>query len=413
MSVKKIIIGVVLFLGIVLTLSLMGRVVESVEGGEIHVKQAAVSGDLTVRTEEGLYNQMFGKITKYFRTSETYLSNDDLDGGKGAETNATTVRFGDGGTAEVGSVTQWRLPLGEVEMIKIHRNYRGFSSLSSQVRQWIIEVEKQTSSTFRADETYSTRRNEFQQLISDQIQNGLYMTETVEVEVPTNEEDADGNTIMATETRVEVKRDESGQPIVTKPGIFVEYGLTLVNHSLKDIDYDETIDALISQKKKAEQEKAVAITNAEKAKQDAITAEETGKARIAEAKANEEVKKITAVTQQEASKAVAILKAEQTLNVAELAKETASENASARLITERAEADANALKVKAGLTPQQAAEWKYKTEVDSVKAMADGIARADFPDIYMANGGDSGSGSSVLDTVAINQTLEILAKMND
>ena len=60
----------------------------------------------------------------------------------------------------------------------------------------------------------------------------------------------------------------------------------------EDIDFDETIDMLISQKKKAEQQKVVAKANAEKAKQDAITALEQGKARVASAKADEEVEKI-------------------------------------------------------------------------------------------------------------------------
>jgi regulator of protease activity HflC (stomatin/prohibitin superfamily) len=97
--------------------------------------------------------------------------------------------------------------------------------------------------------------------------------------------------------------------------------------SLKDIDYDKTIETLISQKKQAEQAKAVAITNAEKALQDAITAEAEGEARIAIAKANEEVLKITAVTKAKKDKQVAILAGEQELEVAKLGKQRAEEEA--------------------------------------------------------------------------------------
>ena len=248
-SPKRIGFLVVLAIVVAIVLFFSQSIVETVEGGEIHVKQAAISGTISTRTQEGLYLQMFGKITKYYRTWETYLSNDALDGGSGRDTAATTVRFGDGGTAEIGSVTQWRMPLSEDDIIKIHRNYRSFNSLAAQVRQWVIEVEKQTASTFKADETYSTRRGEFSQLITDQIAHGLYATTTEEVLTPTNEIDSEGIPVMGATTRVVIKVDEAGAPLVTKPGIFQEYQLELVNHTLKDIDYDETLDDFIAQKK--------------------------------------------------------------------------------------------------------------------------------------------------------------------
>lgn len=392
--VFAIIAGVVLFFS--------QSIVETVEGGEIHVKQAAVTGTLTTRADEGLYLQMFGKITKYFRTHETYLSNDALDGGSGEETNATTVRFGDGGTAEVGSVTQWRMPLTDPDIIKIHRNYRSFNSLAAQVRQWVIEVEKQTASTFKADETYSTRRGEFSQLITDQIANGLYQTATETILTPTNEKDENGNAVMATVTKVVIKTDDTGFPVIIKRGIFQEYSLELVNHTLKDIDYDETIDSLIAQKKKAEQEKAVAVTNAEKAVQDALTAEAQGEADIAIARAVEEVKKITAVTQEEAKKAVAVLNGEQKVAVARLEREAAEQEAAARLVRERAEADANKLKVTAGLTPQQKAEWDYKI----ADVVSKNLASVDLPDMMIFGGGE-GSPMNPWDAVGLESFMNI------
>ncbi len=187
LSGKKVGIGIVFAIVVSLVLFFSQSIIETVDGGEIHVKQAAITGKLTTRTQEGLYGQMFGKITKYYRTHETYLSNDALDGGSGDETSATVVRFGDGGTADIGSVTQWRMPLVDEDIVKIHRNYRSFTALTAQVRQWVIEVEKQTASTFKADETYSTRRGEFSQLITDQISHGLYATITESVDVATNE----------------------------------------------------------------------------------------------------------------------------------------------------------------------------------------------------------------------------------
>lgn len=402
MSTNKMIFGGIAVAVLILGMLLLGNIVETLDGGEIHVKQAAVTGTMSVRFQEGVYPQMWGKITKYYRTSETYLSKDDIDGGSSIETDAITVQFGGGGTAEVSSVTQWRLPLSEPEMLKIHRNFRSFTGLASQVRQWVIEVEKQTASTFKADETYSTRRGEFAQLISDQIANGLYATDTIEIEVPTNEVDEQGNPIKAKSTKVVVKKDENGLPVIVKQGIFKEYGIELVNHTLKDMDYDETIDRLINQKKQAEQEKAVAITNAEKARQDAITAEEQGKAEVAKAKAREEVAKITAITQAEKEKAVAELKAEQDLAVARLDKQRTEEEAKARLIKEKAEADANALKVKAGLTPQERAEF----DVRIADLVSKNLASVDLPDMMIFGGGE-GSPMNPWDAVGLESFMKI------
>ncbi|MDC7239693.1 MAG: SPFH domain-containing protein [Spirochaetales bacterium] len=355
MTPRKIGIIVAGIIGFILLVLASSSIFTSVSAGEIHVKQAAISGDLSVRSDPGLYFQWFGQITKYEISTETYLSNDVLDGGRGAETDSTLVRFGDGGTADIGSVTKWRLPVDKDAMLKIHRDFRSFSSLRSQVRQWIIEVEKQTASSFKAEDTYSTRRGEFSQLISEQIINGLYATETVAVEEPSGDYDDDGNPMFVKTMKTEIKRDDLGNPLVVKQGIFQEYGITLVNHTLKDINFDETIDKLIAQKKEAEQQRAVARANAERARQDAITAEEQGKARIAQARADEEVKKITAVTQAEKDKEVAVLDAEKELQVAELGRQRAEEEAAALLAKERAQAEANRLKVQAGLTPQERA----------------------------------------------------------
>lgn len=394
-----------LVVGLVLLIVFSGNIFETVDGGEIHIKQAAITGELSSRVQEGVYMQSFGKITKYHRTAETYLSSDELDGGKGDEADAVLVRFGDGGTADLSSVTQWRLPLIEKDLIKIQRNFRSMASLSAQVRQWIIEVEKQTASTFKADETYSTRRSEFQQLISNQIDNGLYATEVVMVDTPTNEVDDKGNPVVASIKKVVIKKDKDGLPIFTKIGVFKEYGITLVNHSLKDIDYDETIDALITQKKKAEQQKAVAITNAEKALQDAITAEAQGQARVAEAKADQDVKKITAVTSAEKERDVAILKGQQELRVAELATLRATQEAEAELVKRRADAEANALLVKAGLTPKEKANIQKETSI----GIARELAKTNFPQI-MNFGTDTGV-TSPLEAVGYNQTLDLIDRL--
>lgn len=132
---------------------------------------------------------------------------------------------------------------------------------------------------------------------------------------------------------------------------------------------------------------------AARAQQDAIKAEEKGKAAAATAKWEQEKIKATAVTKAEQEREVAKLEAER----AEFEKK--------RIIAEgQAQAEANRLKVAAGLTPQERAEWEYKTTVGVAKALADSKQRW-VPEIIM--NGASGN-NSAMDAVGLNMMLDVI-----
>ena len=166
-------------------------------------------------------------------------------------------------------------------------------------------------------------------MAEDQIKLGIFETHAEEFK----SKDAEGNDFI--ERAVKVKNDASGKPMIRKISPFVRYKIEVLQFVIKDIDFDKTIDILISKKKEAEQQKVVAKAQAEKAKQDAITALEQGKARVAKAKADEEVEKIKEVTQ-----------ARKKFEVAQFDRQRAEEEAKAELIKGRAEAEKNKLLVK-------------------------------------------------------------------
>lgn len=130
--------------------------------------------------------------------------------------------------------------------------------------------------------------------------------------------------------------------------------------------------------------------------QDAIKAEAEGKAAAAKAKWEQEKVKATEVT-----------KAEQNREVARLAAEKA-EFDKKRIIAEgEAEAAANRAKVAAGLTPQERAEWEYKTKV----GVAEAIAKIELPKVVMAGGNQNG-GSVAMDAVGLKMILETADKLS-
>lgn len=133
------------------------------------------------------------------------------------------------------------------------------------------------------------------------------------------------------------------------------------------------------------------------AQQETIRIAEEGKAMSEKAKWEQEKIKIVEVT-----------KAEQQREVSRLAAEKA-EFDKKRIIAEgQAEAEAARLKVAAGLSPSERAEWDYKTTVGVAEALSKSNVRW-VPEI-MINGKD-GSSTSAMDAVGFNMMMDIVQKM--
>jgi hypothetical protein len=83
-----------------------------------------------------------------------------------------------------------------------------------------------------------------------------------------------------------------------------------------------------------------------------------------------------------------------------------------RIIAEgQAEAEANRLKVAAGLTPQERAEWDYKTAVGIAEALAQ--SQVSWVPSIMLTGGNTNSNNSAMDAVGLNMMLDVVKKMNE
>ena len=74
MNPKKIVILVVAVLAVVILLSMAGSLFETNDMGWYQIKQAAITGKMTVRNLAGTYGQFFGKITAYQVSDIVYFS---------------------------------------------------------------------------------------------------------------------------------------------------------------------------------------------------------------------------------------------------------------------------------------------------------------------------------------------------
>lgn len=389
----KLIGGAVLGLVLIVGLTTVGRQLLSTnDAGYYQIKQAAMSGTMTVHAEAGTYARLFGTVTTYQVSDMHYFSKSDIDGGAGKEEDAIKIRFNDGGTAEVSGGIKFRLPSDPEKMLLIHRDFKSYERVKHDlIRQTVSEALMQTATLMRAEESYSTRRSEFTSLAEDQVKVGIFETETKEFK----DKDADGNEFIVRE--VNIKKDKNGQPIVRKESALARYGIEVIQFVVKDIDFDATIDNLITKKKEAEQMKVVAKANAEKAKQDAITAREQGNARIATEKANQDVEKIKEVTI-----------AQKEFEVSQLKRKQAEQDAAAEVTTGKALAEVNRLKVQAGLTPLERATIDKETRI----GVAAELAKVQFPGMLII-GGDSKNGpTNPFDAVGLESFMRINERMN-
>lgn len=384
LSVKQVVTLVGLGLFLLVGLGSMGKLVEFNDAGVIQVKQS-VGGNLSVISIPGPYFQGWGNITSYTASQIFELSKEDNE-------EPIKVRFSDGGTALVSGSVQFILPTDEETVLKMHNFYRSEDALRVRaLKQTFVEAVQQTASLMKADESYSTRRSEFAALVQEQVERGIFVTEAIEAK----EADVDGN--QFNDVNIVIKKNEKGERIISKISPLPQYGISVGQITIKDFDYDETIDALIQKKKEAEQQKVVARSNAEKSKQDAITARERAAADVAIAKGAEEVEKIKAVTQ-----------AQKEFEVSQLNRKRVEEDSKAAETKGRADALIAQLKVSAGLTPQERAEF----DVRKADVVSKNLSSIKLPDMMVIGGGGNNGPADPFTAVGLKALMEINDKMS-
>ncbi len=374
-------VGIFGLIAVVVLVWLSGSLFETNKFGNYQIKQAAMTGTISVRNEPGFYWQGGGSIV-------TYPVSEDVN----FEAENLKVRFNDGSVASVVGTVKFKLPTDPEKQKELHRDYGNYDNVEKNlIVRNVSEALSNTATYMVAEDSYASGRAVFSDLAMQQLKDGIFKTSTKTVEVI----DTDGTKFKKKEIRVVY--DENGNPVIQKPSLLKHYGIEILQFVVNDFEYDEKIKDLIARKKDAEQNKVVAMANAEKAKQDAITAEEQGKARVAEARANAEVEKITAVVEAQKKAEVAELEAKQAKFEAQKIAEKG-----------KAEAEVARQKVAAGLTPLEKATLEKETAI----GVAQQLANVKFPDTMVISGGSDGK-ANPWDAVGLNQMMEITAKIKN
>ncbi len=416
-KITLVLVAIVVILGAIFAKSLVGYK----QSTELLIKQSPF-GTLSCVEGQGIYFKGFATIYKYDLAKSFYFnSSTEKVNGKGWEGDEDdeddiSVTLSRNANADISGYLLYELPTDCDKLIELHKNQRSDKGVKHNlVRNAVLSAVRKTAPLFTAEEAKVTKIAEFRRLAEDQLVEGEYLTtiEVIKEKAGEDEVDSNGKVIKKAEEQeyrvTKLKLDKDGHRIITKKSPITHYGIIVKQLDIQNVKLDKAAQDQLDIVKKREMERIANATAAETAKQKALTAKAEGDAKIAEAKAAQEVQKMTEVTMAEKEKAVAILNAEREKEVARLNALKAIEDAKRIKAEGEAEAAANRAKVAAGLTPQEKAEWEYKTKV----GVAEALAKSEHPIVpTIMMGGDGKNGSNPMDAVGLKYMMDIADRIN-
>ena len=243
-----------------------------------------------------------------------------------------------------------------------------------------------------AQDYISGQASDFDRYFKDQLENGMYVLE--EYVAHEQREIIGDSTVIRTVVNNEGKqkrfriKKENGKPVREQGNSLKGYGLTVIQAVVTEIDWEETFDNRLQLQKEE-----VAQTQLEKQQA------EREFYRAQKEKAKGEAEKATERARLEKGQIQQTIAAETEAKVAEfnLVKEkkqfeVEKYKAQSKKVAADAEAYQNAKLVNAGLTPQERAEWNYKTAV----GVAGQLKSLNLPEIFIEGGNGASKGNDNL-----------------
>lgn len=395
-------LGVIVGIFAVVLIACFPMIAEDMDKSKIGINQIPITGTYEYWTDGGFQWQKFGNVSIYDKTSQIWFNEikKDSDGNpyidNSLENPAMTITYNDKGKGFVMGSVRVEMPLETKYLERIQTHYGNQEKLIRDlVKPTLSKVVMSCGPLMSSLESVSEKRTDLIALITDQLNHGVYKTKVTTVKSInplTGEEQLTkiAEAIPDSLAPNGIKRQEESP--------FAFYGLKVSQLAISDTDYENATKAQISKQREADMSIVTAKAKALEAVQRTIQIEEEGKASAAQAK-----------WEQEKIKAVEVTKAQQAFEVAELQAKEANEKAKKIIAEGKAEAEANRLKVQAGLTPQERAEWNYKTTVGVAEALSKSEVKW-VPDVMLSG---NGGGNNAMDAVGLRMVMDIADKLNN
>ena len=282
----------------------VGSLFEHINANDILIVQSPVAGKISVYTDAGIKWQGFGRVAVFNKRDQFWFSA-VADQGKKVD-ESLRIRFNDNAHAKISGSISWEMPLDYTNLKKLFEKYASQHAIEQQLVRTVMEKAiYMTGPMMSSRESAAERRNELLQLVEDQIENGVYLTQTVaeKSKDPLTGQDRVINV-------VKLVKNEKGQGIRSAESPLKDFGIKTYNLAINEITYDKEVEDQIKQQQVAIMAVQIAIAKAKEAEQETITVTEKGKANAATAKWAQEVEKAKAVVVAEQGRDVNRLNAE-------------------------------------------------------------------------------------------------------
>ncbi len=194
------------------------------------------------------------------------------------EISQIDIRFNDATTAKVKGIVQYVLPSDDKEMILLHNTHRTPQSLvSKRLAPYTKECLQSSAQLMSAEKHYGGGRAQMSQDFLDQLRDGVFLLATRERVIYDSVERENKRiyeTFVQTETAAKTPK--------RKISSLKEFGITVADGSITDVDYAEQVDRKLEKIIEATTKSAISKQDLMTAQQQSLTAEAEGKKKLVE-----------------------------------------------------------------------------------------------------------------------------------
>lgn len=273
------IVGIVLALGALLILAFTNPF--SYNDATERTVVTRISGEQFVQFQSGMfYGGFFAREAVYPNQISVSYRNNEPDYSltdNTIEVGKLSIRFNDATTAQASGITQYILPSSEAEMLAMHNAHKSPEALvQRRLAPYTQECLQSAAQLMSSEMHYGGGRAQMSQDYLDQLKNGVFLLSVVEVNVYDSLEHSNRKVYQTNKTL-----DSDRQP-KRKFSSVKEYGITVADAQITDVDYEEKVDGMLAKKIDAATKASISKQELMTAQQQQLTAEAQGKKKLVE-----------------------------------------------------------------------------------------------------------------------------------
>ena len=392
----------IIILGILMTI--LNGMFFYADAGTAYAVQYVTGGDKMITTQ-GLKLKWWGRIIPL--SYETSIKDIIVDNNNQLPGNAQGIynrkaqkwEFSDAIKAEISTSVIVGVNINDEEVFlnMADRNKSEAKLIFGRVLPNIDAAIKNTCKLMDAQDYISGQASDFDRYFRDQLENGMYQVEQYYEAENSNEIVGDTTTVRkinvgksSKQKKFRIKRDTNGNIVRDNTNSLKQYGLKIYQAQVTGIDWESSFDERLDLQKNEVAQTQLEKQQAEREYYRAKKEVAKGESEKAKERARLEKIQIQQTIEAETQAKVAgfnLIKEKKQYEVEQF-------KAKSKKVAADAQYYENAKLVSAGLTPQEKAEWEYKTAV----GVAQQIKDLSLPSTYIS-GSEKGNNNNLLESL--------------